>query len=750
MTAYDFRGLSPDDFVRLCSDLIRAELGGRLESFTTGPDSGIDFRLALSNSLIIGQCKHYADSPFRTLLAKVRNQELPRVRRLSPDRYILTTSVGLTPSRKHQLFDLLQPHCRSPADIYGKDDLNHLLRKHPDVEEQHYKLWLTSAATLRRVLHERLLADSASHLDEVRRRLSRYVQNASLHRANEILDEHHVCIISGLPGIGKTTLAEVLIAQLVDKGDFTLYRINSRLEEIRPTKDRSKRQVFYFDDFLGRTELAQLERNEDRHLVDLMRQVGETDGWRLIMTTREYIMNAAKSRYEALHQLPAGFARCIIDLADHTRPVRAKILYNHVYFSSLPKCHKMALLENQAYLKVIDHPNYSPRLVEFMTDHHYVRHQSPEAYVSAFLGSLDDPRGIWEHAFLHQISASAQRLVLTIATLPRGVCEEDARECFQELGDYRRAKYGLVMDAGEWREALRTLDGSFIATLKAGPHVMLKLHNPSVEDFVKEHLRRSPSDLDDLLASAVFFEQYVYIWSVGEGRAAVDSGALFESVRRFVPGRSARWDSTGLGFFATDPVEDQVLFLMRLGKEIGRHMDEVRGAMDELRRIWAGRGGDKRACLRLLQYWKRRVGGVPESTLLAVQKLLLDVDEGGEIEEFGIIASFIETFPDAVSDRTRRRLGDRFERDLWDLDDETSVEYLEEMKDVVILIGRVLEADVDFCSESISERIAELEMEAADAVSSRKRVWPAGEEVGRGQAGIEAMFARLKDDLSTS
>lgn len=750
MTTYDFRALSPEDFVRLCSDLIHAELGGRLESFTTGPDSGIDFRLALSNGLVIGQCKHYADSPFRTLLAKVRNQELPRVRRLSPDRYILTTSLGLTPRNKRQLFDLLQPHCISPADIYGKDDLNHLLRKHPDVEEQHYKLWLTSAATLRRVLDEDLLADSASHLDEVRRRLSRYVQNASLHRANEILEEHHVCIISGIPAIGKTTLAEVLIAQLVDKHDFTFYRINSRLEEIRRIKDKSKRQVFYFDDFLGRTELAPLERNEDRHLVDLMRQVGDTDGWRLVMTTREYIMNAAKSRYEAIHQLPAGFARCIIDLADHTRSVRARILYNHIYFSSLPKSHKVALLENQAYLEVVDHRNYSPRTVEFMTDYNYVRHQSPEEYVSSFLGSLDDPRSTWEHPFLHQIGASGQRLVLTVATLPRGVHEEDARECFQKLGDYRRAKYGLVLEAGEWDEALRTLDGTFVATHKAGPHVVLKLHNPSVEDFVKDHLRRSPSDLDDLLASAVFFEQYVNIWSASEGLAAADSGALFESVKRFVPGRSARSDSTGLGFFATDPAEDQVRFLMRLGKKVGRHMHEVLGAMDKVGEIWGGRGGDKRACLRLLQDWKRRVGGVPESTLLAAQKLLLDVDEGGEIEEFGIIASFIETFPDAVSDRTRRRLGDRFERDLWDLDDETSVEYLEEMKGVVILIGRVLEAEVDFCSESISERIAELEMEAADAVSSRKRVWPAGEEVGRGQAGIEAMFARLKDDLSTS
>ena len=44
MADYDFRSLSPHDFELLCRDLLQKHLGVHSESFTTGRDSGIDFR----------------------------------------------------------------------------------------------------------------------------------------------------------------------------------------------------------------------------------------------------------------------------------------------------------------------------------------------------------------------------------------------------------------------------------------------------------------------------------------------------------------------------------------------------------------------------------------------------------------------------------------------------------------------------------------------------------------------------------
>ena len=69
-----------------------------------------------------------------------------------------------------------------------------------------------------------------------------------------------------------------------------------------------------------------------------------------ILTTREYILNIAKRRYEVFAHPPVDLTMCVINLSDYTRPIRAKILYNHIYFSDLPKEYKLALLEDRGYL----------------------------------------------------------------------------------------------------------------------------------------------------------------------------------------------------------------------------------------------------------------------------------------------------------------------------------------------------------------------------------------------------------------
>ena len=747
MTNYDFRSLSPNDFERLSHDLLEVELGGRFERFTSGPDSGIDARRLLERGSIILQCKHYSGSPFAKLLADMR-RERKHVRELQPGaRYILATSMGLTPKNKDRLFEILQPRCVSPGDIFGRDDINDLLAKHPKIEERHHKLWLTSTATLERVIRA-FFTDHMSDLDDVRRRLSRYVPNPSHSRAKKILDEHHICIISGIPGIGKTTLAEVLVTDLVDREGFVPFRISNRLDEIRSAKDRSKQQVFYFDDFLGRTDLVRLERNEDRELLDLMREVKQNDHWRLVLTTREYILNAAKRHYEAIDQLPDGFARCIIDLSDYTLPIRAQILYNHIYFSDLSKSHRLALTEKAVYRQIIDHKNFMPRMIDFMTGKLHVRDDDARRYVRDFLRSLDDPKLIWSNAFQHQIQQASQCLILVLATLPRRVYEEDARTCFVEFRKYRKTKYGETVHPNEWDTALRELDGSFVSTIRVGGQMTLQFHNPSVEDFIREHMERTRVDFADLLESAVFFEQYARLWGRhGERLKLLDSA--FGELATFIPGLSARTVWTN-GRFVVTVGEDQVRFLIGMAKRTGRDvLEAAKGAMAHLARLWQSGDGDKAACLRLLLDWRKQVGGVQEALLNAAKSLLLD--SGEYLDDFETGAQFVEAFPNAASEEELELFADSFDADLWDVDDEQSLDDLMQVVEVMELVGRVLGVDVDYVVDSLNERIGELEMKEKEEMDyNRPRSFEHWKERTDEEGTIDAMFAGLRDFLVDS
>lgn len=150
MPNYDFKSLSPTEFERLTRDLLQAEWGVTLETFMEGRDEGIDLRLfAADGRTTVVQAKHYARSGYPKLLSALR-EEVDKVQRLAPDRYVIATSVEVSPGRKREIAALFD--ATHERDVYGRDDLNNLLGLHPDVEKRNLALWAPSTPVLEAVL----------------------------------------------------------------------------------------------------------------------------------------------------------------------------------------------------------------------------------------------------------------------------------------------------------------------------------------------------------------------------------------------------------------------------------------------------------------------------------------------------------------------------------------------------------------------------------------------------------------------
>jgi hypothetical protein len=515
MPKYDFKTLSPIDFEILTRDLLQEELGIRLENFKSGRDDGIDLRYSSNgkNSVIV-QCKHYAESSFRLLCREFAKDEVDKIGKLKPGRYILATSLGLTPRNKAKIRELCAPFIKSPSDIFGREDLNGLLAKFPKIERYTFKLWLTSLTILEEVLHSKIKNVSRDAIDRIMQHTRYYVQNASFGEAIKILEKYNYCIIAGIPGIGKTILAEMLTLHYVNQGYGIAY-ITGDISEAMALDYVNQKRIFYYDDFLGQTALSEkLNKNEDQRLIQFIRTISSSKTSKLILTTREYILHQAQLIYEKLSREKFVAETCILDLKKYNRINRAQILYNHIYFSDLPAHFKKVIFRDRSYLKIIDHPNYNPRIIDLMTQYSRIQQIKPTEYLSYFIGNLDNPLEIWRHAFEEQLSISARNLLIAMASMPEHVFLEDIQEAFLAFHLKQASIYKFSTSPNDFVHALKEAEGNFITIEKSRDRRIVRYHNPSIRDYLREYISSNEQVLRFLILSARFYDQYMILWEV--------------------------------------------------------------------------------------------------------------------------------------------------------------------------------------------------------------------------------------------
>jgi nucleoside-triphosphatase THEP1 len=524
-----FDELSDLDFEELVADLMQVELVLPLRAGTRGRDNGIDVLAVEGDEQHVVQCKHYRTGDFANLRTAVK-KEAAKLSELNPtwSSYRFATSMRLNHARREELAELLKPWVSSIDDIYAEGDLKSLLRKHDVVEGRHVKLWLSGAGPLKQLLNAAAYERSRALLEDTRAALPRYVQTEAYGEAREILRKESVCVIAGPPGVGKTTLARLLLLNALEEG-FQPYEIApGGLRDAWQLLEADEDQIFYFDDFLGQTALHE-SRHHDADLLKLMRKIARTPKKRFVLATREYILRQAKQLSEALDRETDDAHRFLLTIDRYSRHEKARIFYNHIYYSAdVNEIACRSLLRNRGYITVIDHPAYNPRLIEWITGFsaHRLSEAELENYASYCVRVLNKPGRLWSHAFESGLDEAESAVLISMLGLPRRVSAIDLEQAFETACEAREINSGRK----RFIRALNVLDDSFLSSDGAAS-LHVSFINPSVIDFLRQYLLSSRSDATLAIRSAHFFEQVEWLWAALSNKSASPPAAFAADFR---------------------------------------------------------------------------------------------------------------------------------------------------------------------------------------------------------------------------
>jgi hypothetical protein len=488
---YDFRTLSPIDFEELVRDLLQVEMHLRMESFGPGRDLGIDFRFSIAHGKAIVQAKHFLDSGAEALI-RVARQENDKVAKLAPARYLLATSVSLTPSLKARLQQAMPDTPLAEDDIFGRADLNNLLGRHQEIERKHFKLWLASTSVLERILHSGVYNRTQAEMDVIRCMVPKFVHNNSVPAAEAILAKSGALIIAGEPGVGKTTLARMLVWMHAAQ-NWRISVIDDIKEAFEIATDGDKRLIF-FDDFLGQVRLStDLVRGVDQRLPPFLHRVRTQKNIRFILTTRDYILRQAQAYSGRLASSAVNASEFTLNVGYYTRAARANILYNHLYLSEISESERHSLLEDDFFLKIIDHRNFNPRLIDLLTSADYLSivNKPIRAVVEAV---LENPQELWEKPYRTQISEEGRALMVGLFFNDPRTRIPALERTFRRMVDAMGFPIPSADRPVKFRSALKELEGSVFAIQER----QVRFSNPGVRDFLQRAIEE-----DRLLPAAI-------------------------------------------------------------------------------------------------------------------------------------------------------------------------------------------------------------------------------------------------------
>ena len=527
MTNFDFHNLLfPLEFESFCRDLL--EIREKNIAFTTykrGRDGGIDIRATNSKKKIIGQCKLYDPTHYNGLLRNLK-KEVAKCKRQSPDRYILCINIQLSPQRSSEIIELFDGFIHQEEDIIDGIKLNKYLSQEPyqHLFKSYSKLLIPNFQSvelaLDKVVNRKYYQKTSYFLNEIETKHRLFHYTSQLSELIDQLEDNKVIILSGNPGVGKTTTAMLLANYFLSKKVKDIIFLEERdYADILGIYEEDR--LIVVDDFWG-DKFSPDIKDHGTFQSEFQRIIGHflsSKNSYLILTSREYVLRDVLKLAEFETEDLLNTNKYIIKVEDHSGEDKVKILLNHLPFYDFDLSYFHSAQYNDSFERIINHKNYSPRILElFIKNYGTQEHQSSYDFYDSLYKYLENPTSFWSQAF-QKLNPTSKAILIVLLVSGDPMDLEDLKASFNDIQIKAREIVNEDIIPGNFYIELKKLEEFYVLSNKDLYFygTSIEFQSPGIKDYLLEFLRTEGYLwIHPIILKARFFNQLTLVFSTRE------------------------------------------------------------------------------------------------------------------------------------------------------------------------------------------------------------------------------------------
>ena len=504
MPKYDFHNqMEPHEFQRFAIDIIDTREKTHFEVFSEGKDLGIDAYKKTKNGItIIVQAKRTEN--FKDLLKVLKNSELAKIKKLNPDRYILITSSAISKTQKPKIIELLSPYIKNSGDIISKEDLNKYLtkEKYKKIELNYPSLWFNSANTFLKemsdVVNHSIYEESLDELEKVKQSMKNYVIPENFSTIISNLENDRVILITGNPGIGKTSLGRAIVSYYIIKDYELIY--TKEIDKANQVYKRESKQIFFLDDYWGSSfKDKNYSHIENTKFINFVDKISRTNNKILVITSRDYIIKQVDNDLKRI----LGNKEYLLDIKKISLNLRYKILYKYLSTSNINYSYIEYILENSEM--IIKHNSFNPRIIEMYINSDFHLEVTKYKYLEYLIETLDSPISFLDEVYQKQ-TKEAQLLLYLMLTIEPPILLKDLEEAYLNIINSSNKNYNNY----NLENIISQLEKNFIRTYYINNGIVVDFINNSIIDYLYDCKDNFKEFEFDIINNLTYFNQIIF------------------------------------------------------------------------------------------------------------------------------------------------------------------------------------------------------------------------------------------------